>query len=375
MKKIIFSFIFLLSGYLNIYAQVTFSGTLYNSPAQKVYLISLYYGKVDSAVINPDNPRFTLKGNTDGETFYTMFFQKKGPFVLNQFIAMPGEHIVFSYDVENKFQNRWIDVTGSPFTFERISAFKKLIPYSLDQEEKRKEIDSIRKYGGDTTEIVGKLKRIDDDEIQKNLICLQLFDTTRSARNASQMFNNLRTSSIVPQITKDSLLQAIKARFPGSKYIQGLTTVAYDPANEGLPLGIKAPDIVLKDVDGQDVALTRVNHKYLLIDFWASWCKPCRTESPNLKKTYDKFRERGFQILSVSIDADINKWKGAIAADSTSAFMQVIDTDASKSEYLKLYKIVSIPANFLIDESGKIIAKNMRDDELYKEMEKLMAGN
>ena len=368
------SFIWLCS--LNLYSQVIFTGTVYNSPDQKVYLMNLYHKKIDSAIISPVFPNFTLKAaNVTAETYLTMFYQKKGPFILNQFIVLPGEHIVFSCDLASPEKFKWIDVSGSPFTAERVSAFKRATPYKAEIEKDRIQIDSVRENGADTSEIADKLRQVNKDELLANRIYRQLFDTTKSARNASQMLSLLRSSFLLNDDKKDSLLHALQLRFPNDKSIQLLQNSTYLEPDDGLAMNTKAPNIILADINGKEMDISKAHFKYLLIDFWASWCKPCRAESPYLIKTYNKFQHSGFQILSLSIDSKIKRWKDAIKSDGTSAFIQVIDTTAAGSIYLKQYKIVSVPANFLIDRNGTIVAKNLRGDDLYNEVAKLTAAN
>lgn len=362
----------------NTYAQVIFSGAVYNSPSQKVYLATLR-GKVDSTEINAVRPNFTLKANINKETFFQIYYAKKGPFVLNQFIALPGEHIEFTYDLDYQYnihdptgKNLWITVTGSPLTTERITAFKKTWAFKRDEEKVQKEIDSIREYNtSDTSEIAFKKEEIKVDEVTSNLIYRKLLDTTGSPMNADLMLSGLAHSYLTSSATMDSLTLVIKDRFPDVPYIQSINNDSFSD-DQGLALHSIAPDINLKDINGNSVNLKTIKHKYLLIDFWASWCKPCREENPNLKKALIAFKDKGFRIASISIDSKIEKWKAAVTKDGTEAFTQLIDETAANSIYLRQFKIKSIPANFLIDNDGNIVAKNLRDDELFKELEKLL---
>jgi thiol-disulfide isomerase/thioredoxin len=377
MKKITLCFSFLFICSVNLYSQVTFTGTIYNSPDQTVYLMNLYGKKIDSATIGPVSPHFTLKAaDVTAETFLNMFYQKKGPFILNQFVVLPGEHIVFSCDLSSPDRFKWITVTGSRFTAERIAAFRSATPFKAKIEKNRIQIDSIRNDGGDTSEIADKQQQIINDEKQANLIYQQVFDTTKSARNASQMLSLLRSSFLISDTKKDSLLRVLQLRFPDDKSIQLLHNAPQqDDEEEGLEINTKAPNIVLQDINGQAIELNKAHFKYLLIDFWASWCKPCRLESPYLLRTFNAFKDKDFKVLAVSIDGDAAKWKEAISTDGTMSFIHVDDPNAGKSIYLKLYKLNSIPYNFIIDGKGNIIAKNLRGDDLYKEVTKLMAGN
>ena len=133
--------------------------------------------------------------------------------------------------------------------------------------------------------------------------------------------------------------------------------------------GVEAPDFTQPDVDGNPVKLSDYRGKYVLIDFWASWCAPCRRENPNLVKSYAKYNKHGFEILGVSLDkaTDKGKWLKAIEDDGLT-WKQVGDMKGWDNEAGVLYEIKAIPMNFLVDPNGKIIAKYLRGEELDKKL-------
>ncbi len=132
-------------------------------------------------------------------------------------------------------------------------------------------------------------------------------------------------------------------------------------------IGTIAPSFTANDVQGNPVSLTSFKGKYLLLDFWASWCGPCRQENPNVVKAYSLFKTKNFTILSVSLDEDKAAWQQAIANDQL-AWTQVSDLAGWKSPIAGLYNIQSIPSNLLLDSNGKIIAKDLRGDDLINEL-------
>lgn len=128
--------------------------------------------------------------------------------------------------------------------------------------------------------------------------------------------------------------------------------------------GSEAPDIALEDRDGKVRRLSDLRGKVVLIDFWASWCRPCRMENPNVVRIYNLFKSRGFEIFSVSLDKDREAWLKAIADDGLLWPNHVSDLRGWSSAGGQLYGIRSIPATVLIDREGKIVARNLRGREL-----------
>lgn len=147
---------------------------------------------------------------------------------------------------------------------------------------------------------------------------------------------------------------------------QNISVYSFVLPDEGIVINSTAPDIILPDVNGNKIDINKSDYKYLLVNFWASWSKTSRKANPYFIKSFNQFQTKGFKIVSVSLDSDTNLWQQAIKEDGTSAFFQLNDRDGMKSAYLKDFEVDFIPANFLIDNNGKIIAKNLRKDELYK---------
>ncbi|MBL0742988.1 TlpA family protein disulfide reductase [Chryseolinea sp. Jin1] len=129
-------------------------------------------------------------------------------------------------------------------------------------------------------------------------------------------------------------------------------------------------DFKQTDLDGKTVSLSSYKGNYVLLEFWASWCGPCRQENPNLKKEYELYKDKGFQVLGVSLDDNATKWKKAIEKDGL-PWAHVSDLKGWNNEAAVQYGVRAIPANFLIDPQGKIIARNLRGEELAKKLEEI----
>ena len=134
-------------------------------------------------------------------------------------------------------------------------------------------------------------------------------------------------------------------------------------ALKSVQVGQPAPKFTIKGLDGKAISLNDFKGKYVLIDFWASWCMPCRQENPNLVRAYSQFKDKNFTVLGISIDKDVTAWKKAIADDKLT-WAHAGELNDFEGATVRLYQVESIPSSFLIDPNGKIVAKGLRGEDL-----------
>lgn len=142
-------------------------------------------------------------------------------------------------------------------------------------------------------------------------------------------------------------------------------------ARKTVAVGSVAPDFALQTLDGKTISLKDLRGKFVLVDFWASWCGPCMAEVPNVKKVYEKFHVKGFEVVGVSLDEKKEAWTNAIAKHGLS-WLHVSSLKGWKCPVAAQYSVTGIPATFLLDPEGKIIARNLRGEELMEAVAKVL---
>jgi len=167
----------------------------------------------------------------------------------------------------------------------------------------------------------------------------------------------------------DSMATLFTKNLPESQYTKMLTE-RLQPY-KATAIGTVAPDISLPTPDGGEKSLSSLRGKYVLIDFWASWCAPCRKENPNVVRMYNEYKGKGFEIFGVSLDQSEEKWLKAIADDKLT-WPQVSDLKGWESAAAQKYNITAIPQTILLDKEGKIIAKGLRGADLEQKLATLL---
>jgi thiol-disulfide isomerase/thioredoxin len=264
-----------------------------------------------------------------------------------------------------------------------ISLVGKFVDYTIegneheDSKKLRKIIDANRSFAEEFNSLKLEAEKIPQTQegMQQAAVLNNRYQRLMQQRNdyMTNMAMNEKKSFIPYFIVSygaiespgyDMIKQAVesaKAADPMSKYTIEIDTKFKNEAS--LMIGGVAPEIKMNNPDGKSLALSSLKGKVVLIDFWASWCGPCRRENPNVVKLYEKYKDQGFEIFGVSLDNDAARWKGAIQSDGLT-WMHVSDLLGWQNKAAKQYQVHSIPATFLLDKQGKIIAKGLRGADL-----------
>lgn len=369
-KKIIPAVLFLLPVALHAQQGYTINGKVgdLNSPA-KVYL--RYANKIDSAELK--NGRFLFTGKASEPVFAALSVKHQKS---DTSLLMLRDVLVFY--LENAKMNivandsvKHATIKGSPLNDdnqnlnELLKTTKEGITKlrtewtGIKRDESNgeaydKAADSLRKFMAD-------YKQINNEFIAahpNSYVSLMAFTN-------NSLGYNFDIAEAEKQFNKFSA--ALRNTEAGKKAAEKISIASRSQ------IGVMAADFQQKDLQDKPVKLSDFKGKYVLVDFWASWCKPCRMENPNLVEAYKNYKDKNFTIFSVSLDDEKAKqaWINAIAKDNMT-WPQASDLQGWKNSAAILYGIDAIPSNFLVDPSGKIIARNLRGDELNKKLSEIL---
>lgn len=271
---------------------------------------------------------------------------------------------------------------GSPGSKSLQDLKQQYARYVRDATELHLSLDNLRMHASPDDSIISvvqaDLKQLNNKSLE---FFLRYTDTTRylpvailSTIFAADVDNNAllsdagRMAPIISSFEKRFSGQPLLAKF--KENVESNTKVSAK-AQSKVKFHEPAPDFSLKDVNGKEVRLSSFKGKYLLLDFWAGWCAPCRKENPNLVAAYKMYKGKNFEILGVSLDEDMSKWKEAIAADELT-WTQVSELAGWRSDVVELYGIESIPSNFLLDPQGKVIDAGLTGERLHEKLAEIL---
>ena len=364
------------------------SGTIANSQAKMIYLEKVPAATmqplvIDSAMLKKDGS-FSLKADPGESVVYNLRLdQNKYPVasVIND-VDVVKLNIVMSKE-KNEFSEKY-EVEGSPasqqmktFMFDFNNELQKIFVISMqaDTLQKNGSADSLLIPLLEQQKVIGdRIRKYSEEALNKSDDpALTLFElgyyqsTANGAGFGLEPFSNDEVKSIVDQTA---------TKFPMHQGLASIKNSLAQQMQSAVPaswVGREAPDFAMPDVTGKQIKLSSFKGKYVLVDFWASWCAPCRQENPNLVKAYQQFKNKNFTVLGVSLDRPGQKdnWVKAINDDQL-AWTNVSDLQFWNSEVVSLYGFNGIPFNILVDPQGKVIAEALRGEKLVAKLSEVL---
>ncbi len=358
----------------------TVNGSLKNVENQKIYLEQLFFSEKNPEVLDTaeiKDGKFTIAAKASEEGLYRLSFEKlktTGYVFIND-----KNKIDFTADLNDA------SLQGINFSTPANKIFKEFI---AAVNEKNNSLTTLSKT-------VDSLQQTIKNDSLKNSYIFQLNDAANKYKKfivkCIDTIPNPVVASYAVGLTRGINPEEVKALFPSltkefptqqcvqdviSSYTKMVTQPKVAPstppqASGKIAVGYPAPDFTMADTEGKQVSLSSFKGKYVLLDFWASWCGPCRGENPNVVANYNKYKTKNFTVLGVSLDEDKTAWLAAIKKDNLT-WTHVSDLKGWSNAVAKVYGVESIPFNALLDPSGKIIATDLRDEDLGKKLGEIL---
>ncbi len=360
--------------------QFEVSGHIKNSNGKMVYLQETPLGSgerviADSAIIGKDGS-YSLKAKAAEESLFSLFF--KGEIYPFAYVINDVSEIVVNADaqIQNDYEVKGSDASKSLREFSVTASRKWSELYALGHE-----IDSLRKSGlADSSGTIITVNQQGTAQLTdlKNYVS-GFIKTSNDPITCTWALST--NSQVFSMDDYQALLNGIVTKFPAHKGVARIKEMSdrqlalekqkAQQVDEPQWTDKQAPELSLPDVNGKTITLSSFKGKYVLVDFWASWCLPCRRENPNVLQAYNKYKSKNFTILGVSLDKEKDDWLGAIATDKLS-WTQVSDLREWNSAAVSIFNFSGIPFNVLVDPDGKIIAQSLRGDALESKLEEVL---
>lgn len=360
--------------------QFTVHGQIKGLTSDTVYLMKLSQNsmlQVDKQPVDSDG-KFTFEGSTEKPEYYTVRFNGENSVTL----IMDNEEFSFTADATKP--NNDLKVSGSK-TNQDLQAytnyFTALMNHRKNLEQTYMRLTATEPKNQDSIRIV--FDQLSGMENKRDQYTQHFIDS---------IFPSKAIFFIVPVLNSEPYLdyqtelsKRLLAEYPNlsmaKEYAQAMSNMhaqraelAEKEKNNPVKIGNVAPDISLPTPEGKTISLSDLRGNYVLLDFWASWCGPCRGENPNVVKTFKKFNTKNFKVFSVSLDKTKDSWVKAIQKDDLEhkGWYHVSDLQYWQSSVVGTYQIQGIPFTLLLDPEGKIIAKDLRGPALEKELKKVL---
>lgn len=323
---------------------------------------------VDTAAVDPLGGAISFSfAPSASEGLYRVHLDDSTDFLL----VLGKENVTISGDYRHP--GAWV-AAGSEATGELQQFLSRLNEDNQELYRRRNRYDDLRKADAGDSLVRAALTAVNRQKAQILNTILEEARTTQNPVTAVFALSTLDDSASWEK--GKAVFNGLPQRFPDNVLVkQAVEAYSRQLNNQGLSakvgIGDLAPDIRLPDTSGREFALRALRGKYVLIDFWASWCAPCREASPQLVKAFKRFEGRNFTILGVSLDSKRSSWEKAIREDKL-YWHQVSDLKGWNSGPAAIYGVEAIPANFLIDPDGKIVARDLAGDSLVATLRRIL---
>jgi peroxiredoxin len=352
------------------YGAFVVAGKIENAGVQKIALQELpFTGEqpviLDSTTLKKDGT-FELRAMAKEEGLYRLVLESRNEILL----VNDGNTIKVRMDLNNY---RGYTIEGSDASNQLHGLMETLFTKDSAFYVQKQQFDST--YAGNTNDSLSQILVARRDAVLKERRQTLSTFINRSPSPAAICYALGQYDAYTPATELKSITDAAAARFPehsGLARFKSLMAVQAQPEKSVYPLMQQmAPEIKMPTPNGDTLALSSLKGKYVLVDFWASWCGPCRKENPNVVAAYNKYKDKNFTILGVSLDKEKQSWAEAIQQDHLT-WAHVSDLQYWSSPVVNQYKFEGIPFNVLLDPSGKIIASELRGAALDKKLSEVL---